>query len=149
HNIRARLYVKAQRYDEARAACRPEIFGDKLPPELRCTEALVEAEYGDLREAVKKLEQLVEDEPNYFQAWNLLADWHRTMKELPKYLKATQEMARLEPHRAIPLGYLADAQLLTDARGEAKKTLRHAMTLDPTYEFASSTLFDLQLQDYE
>jgi Tfp pilus assembly protein PilF len=149
HDLRARLLIKAKRYAEARRACRPEFFGATPPPELQCTEALDEAEYGDTRAAVRKLEALVEVEPHYFQAWNLLADWYRNFPDAVKYLRAAKEMARLEPHRPIPLGYLAEAQMMNDARAEAKATLRRAMTLDPTYEFAGATLFDLQLQDYE
>lgn len=149
HDLRTRLLVKAKRYDEARRACRPEIFGATPPPELQCTEALVEAEYGDTRAAVRKLEALVEVEPHYFQAWNLLADWYRNLPDPAKYMRAAKEMTRLEPHRAIPLGYLGEAQLANNARAEAKISLRRAMTLDPTYEFAGATLFDLQLQDYE
>lgn len=149
HSLRARLLTQLQRYDEARAACRPEVYGDNLPPELRCAEAMVEADRGDLPSAVEQLKKLVEDEPNYYPAWNLLADWYRASEAFGEYLKASQEMVRLVPHRAVPLGYLADAQLLTGNRKEAKEALRHAITLDPAYEFAATALFDLQLKDYE
>ncbi len=149
HSLRARLLTQLQRYDEARQACRPEIFGDLLPSELRCAEAMVEADRGDLQSAVEQLRSLVEDEPNNFYVWNLLADWFRTLESSSDYLEAAKQMVRLVPHRAIPLGYLADAQLLADDRKSAKETLRHAMTLDPAYEYAGTTLFDLQLMDYE
>lgn len=149
HSLRARLLTQLQRYDEARAACRPEVYGDNLPPELRCAEAIVDADRGDLPAAVEQLKQLVADEPNYYPAWSLLADWYRASESFGDYLNAAQEMVRLVPHRSVPMGYLADAQLLTDHRKEAKETLRYAMTLDPAYEYAGTALFDLQLQDYE
>ena len=149
HSLRARLLTQLQRYDEARAACRPEVYGDNLPPELRCAEAMVDADRGDLPAAVGQLKTLVEAEPNYYPAWNLLADWYRASESFGDYLNAAQELVRLVPHRAVPLGYLADAQLLTDKRKEAKETLRHAITLDPAYEFAATALFDMQLKDYE
>ncbi len=149
HSLRARLLTQLQRYDEARTACRPEVYGDNLPPELRCAEAIVDADRGDLPAAVEQLKKLVADEPNYYPAWSLLADWYRASESFGDYLNAAQEMVRLIPHRAVPLGYLADAQLLTDHRKEAKETLRYAMTLDPAYEFASTALFDMQLQDFE
>jgi tetratricopeptide (TPR) repeat protein len=149
HGLRARLLTQLQRYDEARAACRPEVYGDNLPPELRCAEAVVDADRGDLPAAVEQLKKLVADEPNYYPAWSLLADWYRALQSFGDYLSAAQEMVRLVPHRSVPLGYLADAQLLTDHRKEAKETLRYALTLDPSYEFAGMTLFDLQLHDYE
>ncbi|MBL8190131.1 MAG: tetratricopeptide repeat protein [Acidobacteria bacterium] len=149
HSLRARLLTQLQCYDEARAACRPEVYGDNLPPELRCAEAIVDADRGDLPAAVEQLKKLVADEPNYYPAWSLLADWYRASESYADYLNAAQEMVRLVPHRSVPLGYLADAQLLNDHRKEAKETLRYAMTLDPAYEFASTALFDMQLQDYE
>lgn len=146
HTLRARLLTMLMRYDEARAACRPEIYGETLPPELRCAEACVDADRGDLPAAIKQLEELTAVEPNYFQAWNLLADWHRGMQSNSAYLKAAQEMVRLAPYRPVPLGYLADAQLCCEDIPAAKETLRRALTLDPAYEFAGVTLFDLQLQ---
>ncbi|MFN0109481.1 MAG: tetratricopeptide repeat protein, partial [Blastocatellia bacterium] len=149
HSLRARLLTQLQRYDEARAACRPEVYGDNIPPELRCAEAVVEAERGDVNAAIERMKKLVEDEPNYYPAWSLMADWYRSLNSFGDYLHAAQEMVRVVPHRAVPLGYLADAQLLNDEPRHAKETLRHAMTLDPSYEFAGTALFDLQLKDYE
>ncbi|MBS1791823.1 MAG: tetratricopeptide repeat protein [Acidobacteria bacterium] len=149
HSLRARLLTQLQRYDEARAACRPDVFGEDQPPELRCAAAVVDADRGDRTAAIEQLEKLVGDEPNSYLAWSLLADWYRSSQGNDKYLKAAQEMVRLVPHRAVPLGYLADAQMLTDDLNSAKETLHYAMTLDPGYEFASTSLFDLQLKDYE
>ncbi|HQR33916.1 MAG TPA: tetratricopeptide repeat protein [Blastocatellia bacterium] len=149
HSLRARLLTQLQRYDEAREACHPEVFGENPPPELRCAEAVVDADRGDLNAAVELLKKLVSDEPNYYPAWSLLADWYRSLQSFGDYLIAAQEMVRLVPHRAVPLGYLADAQLLNQEVKSAKETLRHAMILDPAYEFAGTTLFDLQLKDYE
>jgi hypothetical protein len=75
--------TEAKRFDEARAACRPAIFGDQPPADLRIMAANVEAERGELLEAVKILRALVKDEPNYFPAWYQLADWYRTTDEHP------------------------------------------------------------------
>lgn len=149
HILRAKLLSLLMRFDEARAACRPEVFGDHLPPDLRCAEARVAADRGDLAAAIKQLEELVQDEPNYYPAWSLLADWQRTLQAKDEYLKAARAMVRLAPHRALPLGYLADAQLLNDDVAGAKETLRRALNLDPSYEFAGTALFDLQLKAYD
>lgn len=149
HGLRARLLTQLQRYDEARAACHPEVFGEDQPPELRCAAAVVDADRGDRQAAIEQLKKLLRDEPNYYLGWSLLADWYRSSQVNDEYLKAAQEMVRLVPHRAVPLGYLADAQMLNKDLKGAKETLRHAMTLDPAYEFASTALFDLQLRDYE
>ncbi|HMV86903.1 MAG TPA: tetratricopeptide repeat protein [Blastocatellia bacterium] len=149
HGLKSRLLTQLRRYDQARLACHPAVYGGTLPPELRCAEAIIEADRGDLQEAVKQLRMFVEEEPNYYPAWNLLADWYRATDAKQQYLDAAGEMVRLAPHRPVPLGYLAEAQLFNDDRARAKETLQHALTLDPAYEFAGTALFDLQLQDYD
>jgi cellulose synthase operon protein C len=147
HTLRAKLLTSLRRYDEASAACRPPGFGEKLPPDLRCAEASVDADRGDLRAAISRLEDVVKDEPNYFAAWNLLADWYRATEARERYLNASRQMVRLLPYRSLPLDYLADAQLFSDDRAGAKESLRRAMQLDPAYEFAGAALFDLQIND--
>jgi tetratricopeptide (TPR) repeat protein len=149
HSLRAKLLTSMRRYDEARQACHPEIFGENIPPDLRCAAAVVDADRGDLQAAINRLQGLVKDEPNYFMAWNLLADWYRMTEAHAEYLEAARQMVRLVPHQSLPLGYLADAQLLNHNRAGAIESLRYAMTLDPAYEFASATLFDLQIEDYD
>jgi tetratricopeptide (TPR) repeat protein len=147
HSLRARLLTSMRRFEEARQACHPEIFGETLPPDLRCALAVVDADRGDLKAAISQLQGLVKDEPNNFTAWNLLADWYRTTEAHTEYLEAAGQMVRLVPHQSLPLGYLAEARLLNDNRAGAVESLRHAMTLDPAYEFAGATLFDLQIED--
>jgi tetratricopeptide (TPR) repeat protein len=145
HTLRAKLLTSMRRYEEARAACRPAGFGDRYPPDLRCAEASVDADRGDLRTAISQLEPLVNDEPNCFMAWNLLAEWYRATEAREKYLDAARQMVRLMPHRSLPLGYLADAQMFNNDRAQAQESLRRALQLDPAYEFAGASLFDLQL----
>ena len=149
HSLRAYLLAEAKRWDEALAACRPEVFSDEQPAELRNAAAWIEAERGNRAEAVSQMKALLADEPGYYAGWNRLADWQREAEAKTDYLEAAQAMARLAPNYAIALGYLGDARLTNDDRRGAKETLHRAMMLDPEYEFASRLLFDLQLEDGE
>ncbi len=149
YRLRVRVLAEAKRFDEARAACRPAIFGDEPPADLRIMAANVEAERGQVLEAVKILRALVKDEPNYFPAWYQLADWFRITDEHGAYLEAAAAMAKLMPHYPLALGYLAEARIRTQDRAGAKQSLQRALQLDPNYEYAGTALFDLQLEDRE
>lgn len=149
YRLRVRVLTEAKRFDEARAACRPAVFGDQPPADLRIMAANVEAERGEVIEAVKILRALVKDEPNYFPAWYQLADWFRTTDEHGAYLEAAEAMAKLMPHYPLALGYLSEARIRTQDRDGAKQSLQRALQLDPNYEYAGTTLFDLQLEDRE
>jgi tetratricopeptide (TPR) repeat protein len=149
YTLRAQLLAEAGRFDEALAACRPEVFGAELPPELRSAAAWIEAQRGDRPEAIRQMQGLVADEPNYYSGWSRLADWYSEAGDGSAYLEAAQAMARIAPQFAIALGYLGDARLANDDRGGAKEVWRRAMMLDPEYQFASRSLFDLQLEDNE
>ncbi len=149
HSFKVRLYLEARRFDEARVACRPAVFGDKVPASLRIVAANVEAERGAVNDAVKLLREIVTDEPNYYPAWAQLADWYRANKDHGYYLEAAEAMARLQPHYSIALGYLAEARQLTLDRAGAKEALQRALQLDPLYEYGAVTLFDWQYEDNE
>ncbi len=149
YRLRVRLLAEAKRFDEARAACRPAVFGEQVPADLRIMAANVEAERGEVIEAVKLLRELVKDEPHYFPAWYQLAEWYRTTDEHGAYLEAAEAMARLMPHYPLALGYLSEARLRNDNRAGAKQILQRALQLDPNYDYAVTTLFDLQLEDGE
>ncbi len=149
YGLRAGLLAEAKRWDEALAACRPDVFGDEQPAELRSAAAWIEAERGNRTAAISQMKALLADEPGYYAGWNRLADWQREAEAQAGYLEAAQAMARLAPNDAIALGYLGDARLANDDRHGAKAALQRAMRLDPEYKFASRTLFDLQLEDHE
>jgi tetratricopeptide (TPR) repeat protein len=149
HALKARLYSQAHRFDEARAACRPAVFGEQVPAGLRIVVANVEAERGAVNDAVKLLREIVTDEPNFYPAWAQLADWYRTNKDHGYYREAAEAMARLQPHYPIALGYLAEARQLTLDRAGAKEALQRALQLDPMYEYGAVTLFDWQYEDKE
>jgi cellulose synthase operon protein C len=147
--LRASLLAGARRFDEARAACRPDIFGDELPLELRSAAAWVEAEQGRVEEAIKQIRAIVAGEPNYYEGWSHLADWYRANGPTESYVEAAEALARIAPQQALAWGYVGDARLASGDREGAKEALRRAAALAPDYEFAAGKLFELQLADEE
>jgi tetratricopeptide (TPR) repeat protein len=83
-----------------------------------------------------------------------LADWAEELGELELYRQASEHLVRIDPHRPVPYGYLADALLReTDEakkpenRTQAKQYLKRAIELSPDYSYATGRLADLELED--
>ncbi|HJS09501.1 MAG TPA: tetratricopeptide repeat protein, partial [Pirellulales bacterium] len=146
YDLRAILLVQQRRFDEALGACRPAAWDHHPPVELRSRAAWIESVRGNLDAAIAQLQECVAEEPNNWGCWQQLADWRRQREDLPRYLEAAQALERIEPQSALSLGYLGDALLLLKRNSEAIPVLKRALALAPAYEFAGSSLFDLQLE---
>ncbi|OGV69523.1 MAG: hypothetical protein A3K19_27875 [Lentisphaerae bacterium RIFOXYB12_FULL_65_16] len=147
HDMRARVLALADRYHEALDACRPPVFGERTPPELRGRKAWVEAKRGDLRRAVHLMKEVVADSPSLYWGWECIAEWCDRLNLEEETLAAARKMVQLAPLNPVPRGYLADLQCRSGKRGEAKDELRRALALEPAYEFGGFLLADLLLQD--
>jgi tetratricopeptide (TPR) repeat protein len=152
HDLRAALLAQAGRYDEALAACTPPAGtypGDRLPALLLGRAAWLVAQRGDLDGARAKMRAVLADEPAYQAGWQMLANWAEAVNDKRELLAAAERLAFLSPHAAMPLAYLATAQLKLGKRAEAKASLRAAIRRDPGYLYAAAKLFDLQIFDRE
>lgn len=150
HIRRAQFLAEAGRFDEARTACRPAVFNGDLPLGLRNAAALVEAESGNLEQAIEQMRAVVAEEPNNYEGWSRLADWTRTDENRKQeYLEAAIELVRIAPNYVLSLGYLGDARKLNDDRAGAKEAFKRAFTLAPDYDFGGFNLFDLQWEERE
>jgi tetratricopeptide (TPR) repeat protein len=146
YDLRARLLAEAKRFDEATAACCP-VSWEHLPSRLQARAAWIEAERGNLSDAIAKMRQVVQDDPNMYWAWACLADWYRATGAKEDYLKTAELLNRLWPLEAVPMGYLGEAKLWAGDRAGAREILRAAMARYPDYDFAAATLFDIELED--
>jgi tetratricopeptide (TPR) repeat protein len=149
YDLQAVSLALAGRWDEALASCRPAAWGDRPPASLQVRAAWIEAQRGDLDTAVARLREVVQAEPQYVEAWSLLADWYAQQGNQEKYLEVAETLVRLRPQSEIAWGYLGEARLVKDDRDGAREAFRRALELNPTYEFAGNSLFDLQLEDGE
>jgi tetratricopeptide (TPR) repeat protein len=143
YDQRVRALAGAERWDEALAACRPAVFGDHRPPDLRADEAWVEAQRGNLPAAIQQMQLVVADEPQYFAGWNMLAEWYAKLQDHAHYLEAAEAMVRISPHYEVSHGYLGEARQQSGDAAGAMEAYRRAFALNPQYEFAGNGLFDL------
>ncbi|MEO1524622.1 MAG: tetratricopeptide repeat protein [Planctomycetota bacterium] len=147
YSQKAYQLTRAGRFDDAINACRPAVFGENTPIELKSRLAWVEGERGNIEKAIRLMEDVVNQDNDYFWAWYRLAEWYEFTEQDDKYYKASKQMARLDPLNAVSWGYLGMAELLRDNTAEAKKHFLQAVQLSPAYSFGSGKLIDLHLND--
>ena len=149
YDLKAKLLTHAQRYEEALAACHPDVWGTQVPNLLRTRAAWIEGKRGNLPQAIEQLRAVVVAEPNYYGSWQQLADWYCQTGAATEYLEAADKMVQLASSDATAWGYRGDAKLRTGDRTGAKADWQRACELKPDYSFAGLCLFDEQLADNE
>ncbi len=147
YDMRVVSLAYAGRWDEAKEACRPSPWKDRPPIILRARSAWLDAEQGNLNDAIAEMRKVVEDEPYFFEAWSRLADWNALVRDEAGYLEASEMLVRLRPQYEVGYGYLGEARLLHDDREGGREAYQRAVELNPAYEFAGNGLFDLQFED--
>ena len=145
-DLRARSLATARRWEEAYAACRPAVFKDNLPVELRARGAWIAAEQGDRKRAVAEMRQVVAESPAMFDAWSSLHQWSNEAKDAKGSLEAAEAMVRIAPQYEFSYGCLGEARRMNKDRAGAIEAFRRALELKPEYEFAGVLLFDLHLE---
>ncbi len=149
HGKRVYLLAISERYDEALAACRPDVFGAAPPLELRARAAGIEAQRGNLALAIERMRQVLADDSNYFWGWSRVADWTEQAEDNAAYLEAAENMVRIQPQEALSWGYRGDARQRTGDRAGAKQDLQRAAQLAPSYVYAGMSLFRMCSEDGE
>ncbi len=153
HVLKAFYLGRLHRWDDALEACHPDVFGDDPPVALRMRRAYVLHRKGLLQPAITQMQQALLEDPDQFQAWNQLADWAEEDGQWEVYREASENMIRIDPHQAVPHGYLADALLKVEGAEAAEQRklgkghLLRAIELSPEYAYATLKLVDLSLED--
>jgi tetratricopeptide (TPR) repeat protein len=148
HELRAQVLADAGRIDEAIEAARAPILAGRIPRSLRLAAARLEARRGSrLGVARMEVEELLQCEPDYLDAWMQLAQWHEDAGRHHEGVTASRRVVRLAPSDATSHAYLARALLGAGEREEAKAELRRTLGLDPDHRWALDRLFEAELQD--
>ena len=139
----AELLTELERYDEARAACLAA--GDPTPVSLRGRLAWVESRAGDRAAAVKLMEQVVADDPDYSWGWRQLSLWFEQLDRPRDCARAADQLVRLNPGDPIAHVIRGDARLaLGDTRG-ARDDFERAYEIDADFPAAGLQLVGAQL----
>lgn len=142
HELRAQILAAAHRRPEAIAACRPPVFGDKVPRELLGREAALLMDAADYAAAGNLLENLVRSEPDYAWPRSLLYDLCRMRGENARCLELARDLVRMQPDEAVAAGMLAESLIAMQQTAEAMTAVRRAIELNPRYTYAAGRLFD-------
>jgi cellulose synthase operon protein C len=146
--MKADSLASADRFDDALAVTRTDLFDGYVPEQLLYAAAGIEAKRGNTAECVNILEKMTTSSPDYYPVWERLAAFYRNSEDHKiAHLRATRAMARLAPQDPIALGYHAEACLVNGKRDEAKSVLKQSITAAPEYEYGGLNLFDLYFED--
>lgn len=150
HVLKAFYLGRLHRWDEALDACNPPCFAGETPVVMSIRRAFLLYRKGLVSAATAEMHAALQRDPDHYGAWMQLADWAQEQNRRDLYLQAAENMVRLEPHQAIPRGYLADALMDSDqGRESAKAHLHKALEYSPDYAFGTMRLFDLHFDDNE
>ncbi|UCD23601.1 MAG: tetratricopeptide repeat protein, partial [Gemmatimonadota bacterium] len=144
HDYKAYALAHLRRFREAEAACKPDVYGDSQPFNLRGRAAWVDAQRGDYTAAIEHMSQLVQANPDYQWGWHQLMEWLAETGDHKRAMEAAEQLSWLDPMDVVPQGWLGHVKRrLGDVDG-AKRVLRRAMEFQPTYLFAGFEYFDIQ-----
>jgi len=145
-DLRARSLAAARRWEEAYAACRPPVFAEHPPVDLLARGAWIAAEQGERRRAIEEMRRVVAEAPAMFDAWTSLHQWCIEAKDAEGSLAAAEAMVRIAPQYELGYGCLGQSRTLCHNRHGAIEAYRRALEINPAYEFAGVSLFDLYME---
>lgn len=147
--MKANCLADARRYDEAISVCKTVMPDGHRPEQLHFVEAGIEMNRGRVYRGIEIMQALTRRSPGYLPGWARLADLYRNDPDhrAGDYLDAARQLVRLSPREAIAYGYLAEASMMCGNRDEAREALQQAVVLDPSYQFASDSLFSMLTED--
>ncbi len=147
HDMKAKVLAFAGRFEDAEAACKhPDQVNYSY---MRGRMAWVFAQAGQYRKAVEAMSAVLADFADYSWGWRQLAEWTEKLEDWQTHLKATENMVRLDPKSVVAYGFRGEARLRTGDRAGAKADFRHALTIDPKYNYGIGQLCDLCIEDKE
>lgn len=149
YDQKAILHCEVGRFEEARKVLATPVFGDNYPVELATRNAVIDADEGDTKSALKKMLNITQSEPDYYTAWNYVADWSAAIEEDELYARAAENMTRLAPQHHIAWGHLAQSCCQRGNTQEAKTHFKRALQLSPDYTDAAGQLLGLMINDKE
>lgn len=149
YDYKAEALAENSRFEEALATCHPNAWGGLIPLPLRGRAAWIEQERGNRKKAITLMEQVVADDSSYNWGWKQLSDWYLEENRVPEGVRAAENLVRLSPNNAVSYGYRADAKIKQGDHWGALEDLRRSHILDPDYNYATHTLFDLLVDDEE
>ncbi|MEM9415319.1 MAG: tetratricopeptide repeat protein [Planctomycetota bacterium] len=161
YDLKAKLLCLAHRHEDALAACDPPALGGDVPYNLRGRAAWVEAERGRLDTAIKQMQQLVAEHPDYTWGLEQICNWCGENGDTHGLTIAANKLVELEPNNPMSLNYRAYAAITELDKGvgnkqrremlkaRAKEDFERVAQLDPANNYCTVKLIDLYVKDEE
>ena len=143
HEQRIVILCRMDEYDKARAAVNHPGWNGTPPNSIRGHGPWISRQEGDHDRSVAEMNTLLEHEPNYYDGFRMLADWHDNANSFEEYLAAAQKMLELEPTSPHAMSYVGDALHDLERDDEAIPYLQQAAERDPGSTLANFILFDI------
>lgn len=147
HDLRACVLVELRRFREAEDACRPATFGAEVPLILQGRAAWVDARRGELSQAIKRMETVVDTHPDYAWGWSQLTDWNPRVNAIGPAIRAAERLAWLRPYSSHAWQVIGDLKLQQGERAGAAEAFQRAMRLQPSEVYSGFQIVRLQLED--
>jgi tetratricopeptide (TPR) repeat protein len=145
--LKVRNLIGRNLFDKALRVCQTRLRDGHQPELLRYYAAQIEFERGDYKLSVHLLEELTKSAPQFYAAWERLAEIYREIEsKKTDYLRVTKAMTLIAPQDPTVFGYYGEACIANGKREDAKTAFRQAIALAPDYEFAVRNLFDLHFE---
>lgn len=146
HDLAAGFLAARGLFDEAIRACAPPVFHGRPPLRLQGRAAVIESQRGDLDEAIRRMQQLVEADPWYEFGWSQLATWWRQQGRTDEALAAARRLVEIAPRSALGWSTVAECLAQQGDTGECIRHLRRALEIDPSFQWAGQRLIELQAE---
>lgn len=136
-------YVRRGNFDRAHSIVSDVYWNNTRPLVIVSSEAWIYARQNNLVKAVTIMEGVAEKQPNYYDAWRLLANWNAQLRNREKLEQAVANCARIAPHNADVLCFCAEKLKEAGAEGpQMMEYLKHSFELDPTDQYNALTYID-------
>lgn len=133
-----------QRFDQALDLCGDQRWGDIVPIRILDKKGQVLYRIGEVNEAIKTVQLAVERDPNFYNGWRQLANWHDERSESEQVIECANQCKRIFPNDAGVVCFVAELWMThaPEQQQQASKLLERAFHLDPTNRYIGLTYFD-------
>ena len=143
---RARYIANEGNYDAAIQICEQAREQGALPSQLKIRLGWIFRKQRKFEEGYAEVMSGLEDDPNHYNAWMMIAEWAREDNRNDLYERASEELVRIEPYSEMSFGHLGEAYERNGKEDQAIKCYERAVEIQPNYIFGLMANFDLELK---
>lgn len=138
-----RAHVEGGEFSQAHALTSDTYWQNNPPLAIRSNKAWIYAREENLVKACAIMEDVAQNDPNYYDAWRYLAIWHEEMGNKERVAQALAHCARLYPHDSNVMCFCSEKlKAVNGPADQVTQYLRHAFELTPSQQYNALTYID-------